>query len=297
MKALFHACLLLLICTDSCWGAAAVSYEDQLAIAMALSENDDRVAPLALVAPRAPLVIDFASEDLARRLADKEQESLDLIAALTLGEGAASCTAVAPMDKATAALIAALTLEDAHPSPTGGFHECPTVQRVLLHKDVATHRATLAPIVKVLSGISQGSNVHVLDAHVVANIGKLHAMGEAFGVDNPALTAPEMRAYLLAHSDFYKGYERQAVTKAQLTQHIDAALKTASLDGSVLRMYSRIVSLIQRLDREGMDSRTYLQLLFDAISENYLTQGGCPQGVRNRAYIRYVSLLNTLMGA
>lgn len=308
-----------------------VSEEDRLAIAMALSldsaqtipprsptmddvsEEDHRLAlAVALSQDSTPATIDFASEALARRMmvaeearkkADDDAATADLIRRITLGEEAVACPvgAPAPMDDATATLIAAMLTADesiihSHTvvHTVGGFHSDPTFHIVRTHKNIVTYRAMLKPIVTFLEGVAQGVDVHTLDDHVVGNIGKLHAIGDAFKVDNPALTIPEMHAYLLAHSNSYKGYEGQSVAKMQLAGYIDAALTRASEQASTLSMYSRVVSLLQRLGSK--DQTMYLKRLFDAISENYLTQGGCFQGVRNRIYVRYVDMMNNLIG-
>ena len=201
-------------------------------------------------------------------------------------------------EAASLALIEAMQIAE---RGGGGFGQSVTAFKVQTHAKVADHRKTFVPIVELLKVFPQGADVHGLDVHVAANLGVLNAIGDDLGVDNAALTAANMKDYfatfLKENPDFYKGYEGTAVNHAQLLGYIDAALATASAQVSTLQMYSRIVSLIQLLDKDGIDTRTYLQHLFDAFSENYLTQGGCFEGVRNRAYIRYVAMLHSLMGA
>jgi hypothetical protein len=202
-------------------------------------------------------------------------------------------------ETASLALIAAMQLAD-QGSGSDGFAHSLTVYKIQTHAKVAGHRKTLAPIVEMLKKVQQGADVHDLDAHVAANMATLHAIGEDFAADNSKLTAAEIKGYLEGflkqNPDFYKGYEATAVTHPQLLGYIDAALATASADASTIQMYSRVTSLIQLMEKEGMDTRTYMQHFFDAVSENYLTQGGCFQGVRNRIYVRYVSMLYSLMG-
>lgn len=272
------------------------SDEDRLAIAIALSQDACVTLP-----PR-----DFASEDLVRRMVAEEarkkqaedEATAALIRRMTLEDRRA--TYCSTMDEATAALIAEMLEEKPTPSlavaapAANRFHGDPIFHIVRTHKDVAIHRATLGSIVVLLERISQGDDVHVLDGHVVANLERLHTIGDAFGVDTPTLTAAEMRTYLLSCCDSYKEYEGHAVTKMQLNGYIGAVLTTASEQTSTLRMYSRVVSLIQHLGTR--DQAMYLKRLLDAISENYLTQGGCFQGVRNRIYIRYVDMMNNLIG-
>ncbi len=203
-------------------------------------------------------------------------------------------------EEASLALIAAMGFEAHDGGGGGGFAQSPTIYKVQRHAKFADHRKTLTPIVDFLKGISQGANVHDLDGHVAANMANLHLISDDFDIDNSKLTVAEIKGYLEGfleqNPNFYKGYEGTAVTHPQLLGYIDAALATASADASTLQMYSRLTSLIQLMEKEGMDTRTYMQHLFDAVSENYLTQGGCFAGVRNRAYVRYVSMLHSLMG-
>ncbi len=204
---------------------------------------------------------------------------------------------------ASLALIAAMGFED-HDNGSegggGGFAHSAAVYRIQTHAKVADHRKTLAPIVEILKKVQQGADVHGLDAHVAANIATIHVIAEDFAIDNSKLTVAEIKGYLEGflkkNPDFYKGYEATAVTHPQLLGYIDAALATASADASTLQMYSRLTSLIQLMEKEGMDTRTCMQHFFDEVSENYLTQGGCFQGVRNRGSILYAGMLNSLMG-
>ena len=310
MNKLFYELLISFAFINFCsvFAMEDLSEEDQVAIAIALSQDSVRTAP----PPHAFATRDFSSEGLVRRMvaeearkqAENDAATAALIRRMAIEDERTDRRMQVPvpeeMDAATAALIAAMTLEDASAGPrivthaVGGLHRDPIFHQVRAHKDVAIHRALLAPIVTLLERVSHGVDVHTLDGHVVANMVKLHTMGDAFGIDNPALTVPEMRAYLLAHSDFYKDYERQVVTGAQLTGYIDAALARASEQASTLGMYSRVISLTQRLKPD--DRTMYLKRLLDAISENYLTAGGCFQGVRNRIYVRYVDMMNNLMG-
>lgn len=264
--------------------AAGMSEQEQLdrAIALSLSDIHDD-APVA------------AGEE-------PDAATAALIAALMAAEGgpAVHHAAAADIDLASAELIEALRMAD-FAGVAGAPHISPIFIAVHNHAHIVAHRATLAPIVAHLTGVAQNADVHTLDGHVTANLAALHAMGDDFGVDNPNLTVADMRGYLVSflgeHPGFYTGYVGQAVTHEALIGYIDAALARASEQAPTLRMYSRVISLIQRLDAEGIDNRTYLQHMFDAIAENYLTHGGCFEGVRNRIYVRYVSIMNTLMGA
>lgn len=199
-------------------------------------------------------------------------------------------------DEASLALIAKLQ-QGAYTA----FSSSPTVYKILTNQNIQKHRVALAPSVELIQKTQQESNVHGLDAHVAANIGVLNAIGADLGVDNATLTVANMKSYLEAYiaknSGFYKGYGSTAVSPAQLSGYIDAALATASQDAITLQTYSRVVSLLQVLEKENVDTITYLQDLLDAICENYLTQGGCFVGVRNRGFVRYVAMLHSLMGA
>lgn len=198
------------------------------------------------------------------------------------------------IDPETAALIA--RLEENHP-PIQAYIPDSIFDQVQRCPNIATHRATLEPLITFLRGIRQDSNVHSIDTHVAANIAKLPVIGNAFGVDNPNLGIAAIQAYLNPFTTTYAGYEGRAVSSAQLQGYITATLNTAAQDPITLGLYSRITSIFQRLENEVTNENfsTHIKHLFDAIAENYLTQGGCFQGVRNRAYIRYISILNILM--
>lgn len=204
------------------------------------------------------------------------------------------------MDKATRALIEQIQLTDQRDAAVfRSTHYIPgsIFEQIQNHRDVATHRETLAPLVSFLQNIKQDSNVHVIDGHVAANIAKLPIIGNAFGVDNPNLSIVAIQTYLNQFMVTYTGYEGQAVSNAQLQGYITNALNTASRDQTTLGLYSRITSILQRLENEirEEDFHAHIKHLFDAIAENYITRGGCFEGVRNRAYIRYISTLNILM--
>lgn len=203
---------------------------------------------------------------------------------------------VKEMDPATTALIARLEAEN-HPQPIQ-YQAHSIFHTARNHKDVAAHRATLAPLVTYISTIPQGADVHIMDAHVTANIAKLPIIGDAFGIDTPNLSIADIQTYLNQFTTFYTGYEGQAVSSPEIQGYIAAALSTASGDKTTIGIYSRIVSIFKHLENEidAEDFHAHLKHLFDAIAENYKTRGGCFQGVRNRAYIRYISTLNILMG-
>ncbi len=200
------------------------------------------------------------------------------------------------MDSETAALIARLEAEN-YPQPIQ-YQEDSVFHTVRNHRDIAAHRTTLAPLVTYLRSIPQGADVHTMDAHVAANITKLSIIGDAFGVDNPNLSIANIQTYLNQFTASYTGYEGQAVSSTELQGYITAALNTASRDKTTIGLYSRIISILQYLQNEIIEEDFYAHLkhLFDAIAENYKTRGGCFEGVRNRAYISYVSTLNVLMG-
>lgn len=202
------------------------------------------------------------------------------------------------IDPETLALIQRLQNENQHPAPESASAQNSIFHQVQSHANVQTHRDTLMPLIAHLGSIPQGSDVHVLDTHIAANIGKLPAIGNDFGIDNPNLTNEDISTYLNRFTGTYNGYEGKAVTSAQLQGYITTALTTAASDATTRGLYSRLISIFQRLELEIMpnDFQAHLKHLFDAIAENYMTRGGCFQGVRNRAYIRYISTLNILMG-
>lgn len=199
------------------------------------------------------------------------------------------------IDPETAALIARLEAEN-HP-PIQAYIPDSIFDQVQRCPDIAAHRATLEALITFLKGIRQDSNVHSIDAHVAANIAKLPVIGNAFGVDNPNLGIAAIQAYLNPFTTTYAGYEGRAVSSTQLQGYIATTLNTAAQDPITLGLYSRITSILQRLQNEiaAEEFNAHTKHLFDAIAENFLTQGGCFQGVRNRAYIRYISILNILM--
>ena len=231
--------------------------------------------------------IDKATEDLIRQLTFADQSAHANHIDITLSRRRAA------EDAATADLIRRLTT-------VRGIHECTIVQTLLFNTNITTHRETIAPLVAFLGSIPQGADVHALDGTVPGNMETLHAIGDDFAIDNSALTVANMRDYLLPRTSGYAGYDGTAVTAAELATDITNALSTASADSSTLRMYSRVVSLIQNLEgelgQENESVRFYLNALFDAIAENRITRGGCFAGVRNRAYVRYVYMLSELMG-
>ena len=202
-------------------------------------------------------------------------------------------------DASLARRIAAEDEEDVA-TTVRGINECIIVQTLLFNTNITTHRATVEHLVTFLGGIPQGADVHVLDGVVPGNMAALHDIGDDFAIDNSALTVANMRDYLQSRTTGYSGYDSTPVTAAELATDITNALSTASKDSSTLRMYSRVVSLIQNLEgelgQENESVRCYLKALFDAIAENRITKGGCFAGVRNRAYVRYVYMLRELMG-
>jgi hypothetical protein len=214
---------------------------------------------------------------------------------ITAQLASATILAEEEIDPETAALIARLEAEN-HP-PIQAYTPDSIFDQVQRCPDIATHRATLEPLITFLKGIRQDSNVHSIDTHVAANIAKLPVIGNAFGVDNPNLGIAAIQAYLNPFTTTYAGYEGRAVSSTQLQGYIATTLNTAAQDPITLGLYSRITSILQRLQNEIAEEEfnAHTKHLFDAIAENHLTQGGCFQGVRNRAYIRYISILNILM--
>jgi len=166
---------------------------------------------------------------------------------------------------------------------------------VYFNSDLEKHRQLLRPIWRHLESTPQHSDVHVLDGHVNTNFAAVLNVGMSLGVDNPDLTVEQMKQYLISNSGFYTNYDGTAVSPAELTGYINSALDTAGTDGSVREMYSRVISSIQRLEAEGVNTDGQLQLLLDALAENYLTRGGCFAGVKNRVYVRYVDILGNLV--
>ncbi len=185
-----------------------------------------------------------------------------------------------------------------NPTSTSSKPKISTRSRIQSSGNIAYCRERLAPFCTLMTTIAQNANVHVLDTFVSANIQTLHDIGSAIAVDNQNLTDSEIKAYLASKSSSYKKYDNVLVTQEQLTADINTVLGTAARNPLVLGMYSRVVSLIQLLDNDRDIARhtLYLNLLFDAIVENRITGGGCAEGVRNRIFVRYVDMMNTLMG-
>ena len=175
------------------------------------------------------------------------------------------------------------------------LHQSTICRQSLNHKDIAKYSSVLTSITTEFTKNAQESNVHALDAPVAKNIMTLDAIGNELGLGNPSLTIEQMKNYLLKNSNFYNFYEKKKISITQFKDFINRALTTASSDKITLGMYSRVISILDRLGNEHVENITDLQNLFDGFCENYITNGGCLQGVRNRICLRYAALLNSII--
>jgi hypothetical protein len=164
--------------------------------------------------------------------------------------------------------------------------------------EIDSIKSTVLGHLSHIAKVPQNANVHVLDPYVSQHLASLKQTGISLTFGTPDYPKEEilkaLSAYLDANPGFYDGYEKEKITHEQLKGYIAVALSTASRDKNVLELYSLSVSCLNILsDKEDISG--YMKQLFDAFAENYKTQGGCFQGVRNRIFLCYnVFLINYL---
>lgn len=147
-----------------------------------------------------------------------------------------------------------------------------------------------------VSKIQMNTDVHVLDNFVVQEISNLVSRGEQIQFGQKSLSIESMQSilysYLDQHPGFYTEYEKNTVSHEELKSYISTALSTANRDQTVLQLYSLGVSALDLLEKSKVDTEFERKLIYDVFAENYKTNGGCFQGVRNRMFVYYSMLLS-----
>lgn len=143
--------------------------------------------------------------------------------------------------------------------------------------------------------IPMNHDVHILDSFVEARLKQVVAFGSASGLGNSTLSESQMTDILFCYLDknpnFYTHYENHPVTQEDVKKYIDIALQTAKRDENVFKLYSLAISLLADYRKNHPDATTELQMMYDSFTENYKTNGGCFQGVRNRMFVLYLQYI------
>lgn len=148
----------------------------------------------------------------------------------------------------------------------------------------------------VLRGVAQGGDVHGLDAYVAPQLSVFVAQVQQAlpHLQAPADLLGSIAVFIPAQFD-YRDPDNVStlIPKAEVERYAAAALATAAQDPNVVLAYSLHMAIIANLQSLRGDVRANMQEFINAICENYKTQGGCFQGVRNRGFIRLVDLVMT----
>lgn len=182
------------------------------------------------------------------------------------------------------------------------------IQQLMATPEGAESLVMFKNICHHLIPVQLNANVHVLDAYVFGADGKLPSLlkvGRFCGVDKGDLSWDEIKEELSMLfpgelNDVITTYEGVDIKKEQLNGYIDKHFSNFPIElnhffsagharcEEMRELWSRTITLTQIL---ATDERTPIDLLAQAIAENYLTQGGCIQGRINRTFVRYASLL------
>lgn len=151
-----------------------------------------------------------------------------------------------------------------------------------------------------VANVPMNHDVHILDPFVSAHLGHLVAFGVQNHLGVATLSQEEVTAilfnYLDEHPGFYHEYEGQNVSHEELKNFIQIALETAKRDPNVFQVYSLAISALNDFKKDNADVSTEFKLMFDCFAENYKTNGGCFQGVRNRMFVLYAQYICLFVG-
>ncbi len=157
---------------------------------------------------------------------------------------------------------------------------------------------TVRDIVNTLQHINDGGDVHQIDAYTAAHLPAVlqiltDNLGIAISGDATQLTTT-LQKWAPVHFEYHKPNNTIAILgQARLVNYIQNALNTAAENRDVIAAYDLAVQAITGM--EGDTQTRHRHELLNAIAENYETQGGCFQGVRNRIFIRIVDILCTVL--
>ena len=157
---------------------------------------------------------------------------------------------------------------------------------------------TVRDIVNTLQHINDGGDVHQIDGYTEQNLpAVLQILSDNLSVaisEDPNQVSTTLQNWAPVHFEYRRpNNTRMMIGKPRLCSYIDAALNKARENQSVFQAYDLAVQAIEGM--EGDTQTRHRHELLNAIAENYETQGGCFQGVRNRIFIRIVDILCTVL--
>lgn len=153
-------------------------------------------------------------------------------------------------------------------------------------------------IVNTLQHINDGGDVHQIDIYTEQNLpAVLQILSDNLSVaisEDPNQVSTTLQNWVPVHFEYRKPNNTIAIlAQARLASYIQKALNTAAENRDVIAAYDVAVKAIT--DMDGDTQTRHRHELLNAIAENYETQGGCFQGVRNRIFIRIVDILCTVL--
>ncbi|MDP2193327.1 MAG: hypothetical protein Q8K36_02225 [Alphaproteobacteria bacterium] len=171
---------------------------------------------------------------------------------------------------------------------------------VLMHQYVGGLRALeseLKPITQEFSAFlktAANDNVHHYDAFVQKHVSTIAALAQRhLNFISIPTSKPETESLLLSNMPDN--------VHDSLGLYIHQAMQTASKQDDVVQVFAIQCSLIEFLSILGaMNPKiseitdTLKNSFYSSIAENYTTNGGCFEGVRNRAFIQLLTTVNFL---
>ena len=164
------------------------------------------------------------------------------------------------------------------------------------HPNIKQLREKFAPTAKFMDESTkskQDASVHFMDVFYKANVDILIGAADELFPTSGTLTVEQVKEQLkkalTEHPYLFDGYTYQGtpVTQKDMEEHID---KTCQADMQP-KLCSHAFNLALQLADSG-DVHGFHRL-FDAIAENYLTEGGCLEGRLNRQFVALSSMLMT----
>lgn len=167
-------------------------------------------------------------------------------------------------------------------------------EAVQFHKDFTGLRDQLKPMLSMLQNLPKNGDVHLMDEFCVANIPTLITISKSIFPENGTLSLSQIKENLktlIEHNSHVLNkyeYEKKKFDKTKMFLYIDQAYQ----DDMPVELCSHAYELSILLLTSPQKLSTFgFHRIFDAIVENYETEGGCFEGRRNRQFGALVSML------